>query len=96
MEISGYIHEHPKETVESLENALQSIPQDMNVERSAIVPSFINSTIIFIEEMKADDETKRTYLKRFINNTQDPAVKESLETHFPDLLNVTQPPPDVR
>jgi len=91
VEVSGYVHEHPKETVEALENALQSIPMDMQAERSAVVPAFIHSSIIFLEESGADDQTKKTYLKRFINGTQDPEVKDALETHFPDLLDEAPP-----
>jgi hypothetical protein len=94
IEMSDYIQMHPKESVESLENALQSIPQDMTAERNAITPAFIHSSINFIEELPGDDQTKKTYLKRFIDNTQDPEVKDALESHFPDLLNPTEAPPE--
>lgn len=90
VEVSDYIHQHPKESVESLENALQSIPKDMAAERDAITPAFIHSAINYIEDLNADDQAKRTYIKRFIDNTQDPEIKDALESHFPDLL---APPP---
>lgn len=86
IEVSDYIHEHPKEAVESLENAMQSIPHEMAAERQAITPAFIHSSINFIEELETDDYTKKVYLKRFIDNTQDPTIKEALESHFPDLM----------
>ena len=94
--ISDYIHEHPKEAIESLENALQAIPLDMTEERSAIVPAFIHSSIGFIEELGDDEQAKKTYLKRFINNTQDPEIKDALESHFPDILNPPVRPPEPR
>lgn len=87
VDMSDHIHEHPKEAVESLENALQSIPKDLVAERDAIIPAFIHSSINFIETLEGDDQMKRTYLQRFINNTQDPEIKDALETHFPDILN---------
>lgn len=93
IELSEYIHAHPKESVESLENALQSIPMDMTAERSAITPAFIHSSINFLDELEVDDETKKGYIKRFIDNTQDPDIKDALESHFPDLLNPPVPPP---
>ena len=95
-ELSDYIHSHPKESTESLENALQSIPREMTNERSAVVSAFIHSAIIFVEELGTDDQAKKIYLKRLIENTQDSEIKDALENHFPELLIPLIPPPKVR
>lgn len=87
VEVSEYIREHPKDAIESLESALQSIPLDMAAERDAITPAFIHASINFIDELEADDQTKKTYIKRFIDNTRDPEVKDALESHYTDLLS---------
>ncbi len=87
IEMNEYIHLHPKESIESMESAIQSIPQEMKAEREAITPIFIHSSINFIEELDGDVQTKKTYFKRLMNNTDNPEIKNALESHFPDLLN---------
>ena len=94
IELSDFIRQHPKESAESMENALQSIPQDMKAEREILIPAFIHSSIIFIEEFPGDDQAKKAYLKRFIDNTQDPDIKDALESHFPDLVNAPSAQPE--
>ena len=83
--MSDYIRQNPKDAVDSLEGALVSIPMDLKAERDAIKPAFIHSSINFIEEFITDEKTKKIYLKRFIHHTQDPEIKNALESHFPDL-----------
>lgn len=90
VEVSEYIREHPKDAIESLENALQSIPLDMAAERDAITPAFIHASINFIDELDADEQTKKAYIKRFIDHTQDPEIKAALESHYTDILEVPQ------
>lgn len=85
-EVGAFIQQHPKESVESLENALQAIPLDLKVEREAITPVFIHAAIGFLEETTMDESTKRAYLKRFMDHTQSPEVRAAFESHFPELL----------
>jgi hypothetical protein len=86
IDMSEYLVKHPLESIHSLENALQAIPREMTAEREAILPAFIHSAIYYIENQVQDDESRRTYLNRFLSNAHEPLVKNALETHFSDLI----------
>jgi hypothetical protein len=85
VKMSDFIREHPEDSLRSLETAWQSTRSDQSQEREAIRPALIHAAIYFIETQVEDDSSKKGYLRRIINNSNDPEIKEALESHFPEL-----------
>jgi hypothetical protein len=85
--MSDFIREHPEDSLRSLESAWQSSRSDQEQERNAIRPALIHAAIFYIENQVEDDSSKKGYLRRVINHSNDPEIKEALESHFPELLD---------
>jgi hypothetical protein len=86
VKMSDFVQEHPEESLKSLENAWQNTRSNQEQERNAIRPALIHASIYFIDTAVEDESSKKGYLRRVINNTNDPEIKEALETHFSELL----------
>ncbi len=85
--IIDYVRENPRDSLDTLERALGSIPADRENERTVLRTAYIHASIHFIENLPGDDSEKLNYLKRFAQNGNDPETKEMLENHFENLLN---------
>lgn len=87
--IIDYVRENPRESLDTLERALGSIPADRENERTVLKTAYIHASIHFIENLPGDDSEKLNYLKRFAQNGNDLETKETLENHFENLLKGT-------
>ncbi len=87
VELSDYIQAHPKEAIERIEGALQSVPSERKEEKEALKVAFIHSAIYFLDEIEGEETTKKAYYKRFVEQNQDPDIRDALETHFPQYAS---------
>jgi hypothetical protein len=86
LEMIDFVRGNPRESLDTLERALSSIPADRENERTVLKTAYIHASIHFIENLTGNDEEKLNYVKRFAQNGNDPEVKELLENHFENLI----------
>ena len=87
IEMLDYVRENPKESLATLESALNAIPVEMVQERDVLRSAYIHASINFIEELPEDVSSKMAYLKRFSESTNDPEVKSALQSHFSSMIS---------